>query len=248
MSRARPFSGGYGQELAELMRQATRMYLALIPVLVPPFVVTFIVLRELLLIVLAIEDLSPVALLLTGALIQAVIPAFLGSLLLSAAIPVVAGEAGRLREAWDGLAERRRDIYRAARWSAILALFATVTLGPVGIIIQPMLLGPPLLLHEIVLKRHGVHLAWERTREMLGADSRHLVYLLAIPAILGIVLTTFLRAFGVLSGDIPGVIRGVLYFAVQGALVGAAIPFVAAIGLLLYEEMASNLGGDDEAR
>ena len=80
---------------------------------------------------------------------------------------------------------------------------------------------------------------------MMGADSRQLVYLLAIPAILGIVLTTFLRAFGVLSGDIPGVIRGVLYFAVQGALIGAAIPFVAAIGLLLYEEMASNLGGDE---
>jgi hypothetical protein len=246
MSQARPFrGGGHGQELADLLRHATRMYGASMPALVPTFVVIFIVLRELLLIVLAVENLKPVALLLVATLIQAIIPAFAGSLLVAAALPVLAGKAKGLREAWAGLTDRRADIYRAARWSAILALFATVTLGPVGIILQPMVLGPPLLLHEIVLKGHRVNLAWERTKEMMGADSRQLVYLLAIPAIVGLVLTTFLRAFGVISGDIPGVVRGVLYFAVQGALFGAAIPFVAAVGLLLYEEMASSLGGDE---
>ncbi len=111
--------------------------------------------------------------------------------------------------------------------------------------VQPMVLGPPLIIHEIVLKKHGLKLAWERTREMVSADSLQLVYLLAIPAIVGLILTIFLRAFGVLSGDIPGMARGIVYFAVQGALVGAALPFVAAVGLLLYEEMAAPLGGDE---
>jgi hypothetical protein len=245
MSQGRPFRGGFGQELAVLMRQATRMYVALVPTLVPAFVFTFIVLRELLLIVLAVEDIKPVALLLVTTLIQAVIPAFVGSLLVAAAVPVVAGKAGGLREAWAALTDRRGDIYRAASWSSALALFFTITLGPAGIIIQPMLFGPPLIIHEIVLKGHGAKLAWERTKEMVGADSRQLVYLLAIPAVTGIVLTIFLQAFGVLSGDVPGVVRGVLYFAVQGALLGTALPFVAAVGLLLYEEMASTLGGDE---
>lgn len=245
MGEARPFRGGHGQTLADLLRQATQRYLAWVPVLLPAFIVTFILLRELLLIVLAVEDLSPLALLLVATAVQALIPAFLGSLLVAAAIPVLAGQATGLREAWGGLADRRGDIYRAAGCSAILALFATVTLGPVGIIVQPMVLGPPLLLHEIVLKGHGLKLAWERTKEMMSADSRQLVYLLAIPAVVGFILTTFLRAFGVLSGDIPGVARGILYFAAQGALVGAAIPFVAAVGLLLYEEMASTLGGGE---
>ncbi len=79
----------------------------------------------------------------------------------------------------------------------------------------------------------------------MAADSRQLVYLLAIPAVVGLLLTIFLRAFGILSGDSTGLIRGILYFAAQGALLGMAIPFVTAVGLLLYEEMASSLGGDE---
>ncbi|MGH9042834.1 MAG: hypothetical protein ACRDZ3_21685 [Acidimicrobiia bacterium] len=244
MSRAGSF-GGHGQALGELLRQATRMYLDLLGVLLPPFIVIFIALRELLLVVIAVEDAKPLALLAVGTLVQALIPAFVGSLLVAAAIPVLAGQARGLGEAWAGLADRRTDIFRAARYSSGLALFATVTLGPVGIIVQPVLLGPPLLIHEIVIRKHGVKRAWERVKEMMAADSRQLVYILAIPAVIGVILTIFLRAFGVLSGDIPGVARGLLYFAVQGALIGAAIPFVTAVGMLLYEEMASSLGGDE---
>ena len=47
------------------------------------------------------------------------------------------------------------------------------------------------------------------------------------------------------SGDVPGVARGIVYFAMQGALIGAAIPYVAAVGLLCYRDLASTLGGDD---
>ena len=244
MSRPRS-TGGHGQALADLLREAARLYGALVPVLVPPFIVAFVLLRELLLVILAVENMKPVAFLLLATLVQALIPAFVGSLLVASALPVLAGQAGRLREGWAGLADRRAAIYRAAAFSSVLALFFTVTLGPVGIMVQPMVLGPPLLIHEIVLRNRSVQGAWERTKEMMAADSRQLVYLLAIPAVIGVALTTFLRAFGILSGDTQGLIRGVLYFAAQGALLGLAIPFVAAVGLLLYEEMASALGGDE---
>ncbi|MDQ3946113.1 MAG: hypothetical protein M3357_13365, partial [Actinomycetota bacterium] len=89
MGEARPFRGGHGQALADLLRQATQMYLGWVPVLLPTFVVTFVLLRELLLIVLAAENLSPVALLLVATGIQALIPAFLGSLLMAAAVLVL---------------------------------------------------------------------------------------------------------------------------------------------------------------
>jgi hypothetical protein len=244
MSRPESF-GGHGQALGDLLREAARIYRALAPVLVPPFVVAFIVLRELLVVVLAVEDLKPFALLLVTTFVQAIVPAFVGSLLVASALPVLSGHAGRMREAWGMLSDRRSDIYRAAGLSSGLALFFTITLGPVGIIIQPMLLGPPLLIHEIVIQGHSPAKGWARTKEMLAADSRQLIYLLAIPASIGIILTTVLRAFGVLSGNIPGVVKGVLYFAVQGALIGAALPFVAAVGVLLYEEMASSLGSGE---
>jgi hypothetical protein len=228
----------------DLLRYAGRLYGAHARALVPASVVLFIAVRELLLVLLAV-DRSPLALLLMAALVQAVIPAFVGSLLVAAAILVLSGEASGLREAWSALAEQRADIYRAARWSAAMALFFAITLGSVGIIIQPMVLGPPLLMHEIVLQRQGLARAWERTREMIGHDSRQLVYLLAIPAAIGLLLAGILRAFGVLSGEIPGVLRGVLHFAVQGALIGATIPLVAALGVLIYADMASTLGGEE---
>jgi hypothetical protein len=214
-------------------------------VLVPTFLVAFIVLRELLVVVLVL-DLPPVPLLLLVTLLQAVIPAFVGSLLVASAVPVLAtGAAQGLREAWGALAAERPAVYRAAACSGGLALFAAITLGPVGIIVQPMVLGPPLLIHEVALKRHPLNVAWERTKQMISRDTRSLAYLLVIPAGVGLLLSFALRTFGVLSGDVPGVARGIVYFAMQGALIGAAIPYVAAVGLLCYRDLASTLGGDD---
>ncbi|HEX2277686.1 MAG TPA: hypothetical protein VHN13_11240 [Candidatus Tectomicrobia bacterium] len=210
----------------------------------PTFIVAFIILRELLVIVL-IVDLPPLPLLLVVTLVQAVIPAFVGSVVLAPAVTILAtnGKEG-LREAWKNLAEVRPHIYRCAACSAGFGLFAAITLGPVGLIVQPMILGPPLLIHEIVLHKRSLEGAWERTKEMISTDARSLALLLVIPAGVGLVLSITLRAFGILSGDVPGVARGVVYFALQGALIGAAIPFVAAVALLCYRDLASTPGAD----
>ena len=232
--------------LADLMRYAGRFYAARFAALVPTFAIVFIALRELLLVVLTVEK-SPLAVLLVATMVQAVIPAFVGSLLVAAAVPVMAGQAHGMGEAWAALKDQRSDIYRAARWSIALAVFLAVTLGAIGIMLQPMVLGPPLLIHEIVLQRHGLDVARARVKGMLSADSRQLVYLLAIPAAIGLLVTATFRAFGVLSGDVPGFARGLLHFAVQGALLGAAIPFVVAVGMLLYADMTSTLGGEETA-
>jgi hypothetical protein len=212
---------------------------------VPTFIVAFIALRELLLVVLII-DMPPLPLLLVVTLVQAVIPAFVGSVLLAPVVTILAtGDKKRLREAWKDLADVRPHIYRCAGCSAGLALFAAITLGPVGIIVQPMILGPPLLIHEVVLHRRSLQAAWERTRDMISTDARSLALLLVIPAAVGLLLSITLRAFGILSGDVPGVARGVVYFALQGALIGAAVPFVAAVALLCYRDLASTPGGED---
>ena len=239
----------YGQPplgLGGLLRQAGVMYAARAGRLVPASVFVFVVLRELLLVIVAV-DRSPLAVLLLAVVIQAMIPAFVGSLLVAAAVVVLTGEAQAIGPAWATLSDQRADIYRAAGWSAVLALFAAVTLGAFGVIVQPVVLGPPLVIHDMVLRRNRLDVAWERTKDMVSRDSRQLVYLLAIPAAIGIVLSSVLRGFGVLSGDIPGVFRGVLHFAAQGALLGAAIPLVAAVGALLYGDMASTLGGEETA-
>lgn len=228
--------------VVDLVSHAWRMYRPTAPVLVPAFLLTFIALRELLLLVVVVE-LPPVALVLVVTLVQAVIPAFVGSLLVAPAALVLAGEAsGTLREAWASLAAQRPAVYRSAACSAGLGLFAAITLGPVGIIVQPMLLGPPLLIHEIALKRQPLNMAWERTKEMVSTDARALVYLLLVPAAVGLLVSVTLRAFGILSGDVPGVARGVVYFALQGALIGTALPFTAAVGLLCYRDLASAAG------
>jgi hypothetical protein len=221
------------------------MFRSTAPLLVPTFLIAFIVLRELLLIVVII-DMPRLPLLLVVTLVQSVIPAFAGSVLLAPAVRILStGSKKRVRETWRELADVHRDIYRTAACSAGFALFAAITLGPVGIIVQPMLLGPPLLIHEVVLHRRSLEAAWEQTKEMIQHDSRPLVMLLIIPATVGLVLSMSLRAFGILSGDVPGVARGVVYFALQGAMMGAAVPFVAAVALLCYRDLASTPRGDD---
>jgi hypothetical protein len=221
------------------------MYRSTAPLLVPTFMIAFIVLRELLLIVLII-DMPPIPLLLVVTLVQSCIPAFAGSVILAPAVTILAtGDRKALREAWRALDDIRPHIYRTAACSAGLALFAAITLGPVGIIVQPMLLGPPLLIHEVVLHRRSLEAAWEQTKGMISQDSRPLVMLLFIPAAVGLVLSMTLRAFGILSGDVPGVARGVVYFALQGAMMGAAVPFVAAVALLCYRDLASTPGEND---
>jgi hypothetical protein len=230
---------------ADLIAKAWKLYRPAAPMLVPSFLVAFIVLRELLLVVLII-DLPPVGLLLLVTLVQSVIPAFAGSVLLAPAVTVLATDTKKgLREAWKALAEVRPHIYRTAACSAGLALFAAITLGPVGIIVQPMLLGPPLLIHEVVLHRRSLEAAWEQTKEMISRDTRSLALLLVIPAGVGLLVSITLRAFGILSGDVPSVARGVVYFALQGALIGAALPFVAAVALLCYRDLASTPGAGD---
>jgi len=80
------------------------MYRPCAPLLVPTFAVVFIVLRELLVVVLVL-DMPPLPLLLLVTLLQAVIPAFVGSVLVAPTLPVLATGARRgLREAWVGLA------------------------------------------------------------------------------------------------------------------------------------------------
>jgi hypothetical protein len=228
-----------------LLAQAWKLYWPKAPVLVPTLLIAFIVLRELLLVVLII-DMPPLPLLLVVTLVQAVIPAFVGSVVLAPAVRILATEKKEgLRDAWKALADVRPHIYRSAACSAGLALFAAITLGPVGLIVQPMILGPPLLLHEVVLHKRSLEGAWERTKAMIATDARPLALLLAIPAGVGLVLSIALRAFGILSGDVPGVARGIVYFALQGALFGAAVPFVAAVALLCYRELASTPGGED---
>jgi hypothetical protein len=234
-----------GHGPAELVVQAWKMYRRSAPLLVPAFLIGFLVLRELLLVVLII-DLPPIPLLLVVTLVQAVIPAFAGSVLLAPAVSILATDGKRrLKETWNGLAEVHPHIYRTAACSAGLALFAAITLGPVGVIVQPMLLGPPLLIHEVALQRRSLEDAWEHTKEMISHDSRPLILMLVVPAAIGLLLSVTLRAFGILSGDVPGVARGVVYFAIQGAMMGAAFPFVAAVTLLCYRDLASTLGEDD---
>jgi hypothetical protein len=229
----------------DLIAQAWKLYWPKAPVLVPTFLVAFVGLRELLLLVLII-DMPPIPLLLVVTLVQAVIPAFIGSVVMAPAVLILATDTRRsLREAWRDLADVRPQIYRTAACSAGLALFAAITLGPVGIIVQPMLLGPALLIHEVVLHRRSLEAAWAQTKEMIAGDTRSLAFLLVIPAGVGLVLSIALRTFGILSGDVPGLARGVVYFALQGALIGAAVPFVAAVALLCYRDLASAPGTGD---
>jgi hypothetical protein len=66
---------------------------------------------------------------------------------------------------------------------------------------------------------------------------------LLISLVLGLAVVVVVSAADELSGGLGGTARGTLLFATQGALVGATVLFVAAVGLIAYEDLAARADG-----
>jgi hypothetical protein len=97
--------------------------------------------------------------------------------------------------------------------------------------------------HAIAMEQRDLSGAWARTRQLLRRDARVPMYLLLISLVLGLAVVVIVSAADETSGGLGGTARGTLLFATQGALVGATALFVAAVGLIAYEDLAARADG-----
>ena len=220
--RALPFS--------ELIRTARRDYTAGAGRILPPFVVAFVLLR---LPLLGIDDSA-----LANIVTQIVVPVVVGSLLTAAATIVLRSRRGAAGS--PGLRDLNwLNLLGASAIAVALALLATIIMGPIGLLVQPALLGPPFLMHAIVLEGRALDDAGKRAFSLIRRDARLPLYLLLIALTLGLVVTVLLGVVAVLTNSFEETTQDIVLVAAQGALVGFLVPFVAAVGLRSYEDLAA---------
>jgi hypothetical protein len=129
-------------------------------------------------------------------------------------------------------------VLAAAGISALLALVLVVLLGGAGLLLQPALYGPPLLLPAIVVERKSLGAAWRRTRAALRRDARIPAYVLVGVGIAGLAGVAALAAAVPLTDGLDPTGRDQVQLTVQGAALGLTLPYVAAVGLAAFERVA----------
>jgi hypothetical protein len=220
--RALPFS--------DLIRTARRDYTACAARILPPFVVAFVLLR---LPLLGIDDSA-----LANIVAQIVVPVVVGSLLTAAATIVFRSnrDAGRPAGVRD---LNWVHLLGASAIAVALVLFGTIIMGPIGLLVQPALLGPPFLMHAILLEGRPLDDAGKRAFSLIRRDARLPLYLLLIALTLGLVVTVLLGVVAVVTNNFEESTQDVVFVVAQGALMGLVVPFVVAIGLRSYEDLAA---------
>jgi hypothetical protein len=219
--RALPFS--------DLIRTARRDYTACAARILPPFIVAFVLLR---LPLLGIDDSA-----LANIVAQIVVPVVVGSLLTAAATIVFRSnrDAGRPAGVRD---LNWVHLLGASAIAVALVLFGTIIMGPIGLLVQPALLGPPFLMHAILLEGRPLDDAGKRAFSLIRRDARLPLYLLLIALTLGLVVTVLLGVVAVVTNNFEESTQDVVLIVAQGALMGLVVPFVVAIGLRSYEDLA----------
>jgi hypothetical protein len=206
----------------------------------PPFVVAFVGMR-LLLPLLPDEGADRLTRLVLLLLVQVGTPALVGSVLFAYATAVFdpgSGQGSAPGSAPGSALGRLTPVLGAvggaAVLSAVLSLIVVLLLGAVGLLVQPLLLGPPVLLQAIVLERCSMAEAWTRTKAVLRRDARIPLHLLVAVAIIGLVGLVLLAVVAPLTTRLDPDTRTLVQLAVHGAILGVTLPFVAAVGLHAY--------------
>jgi hypothetical protein len=216
--------------LGGVLAGSLRVYRVRPWLVVPLFVVAFVTLRLLTSLVPDAGGARRTAVLL---LVQVAAPAVVGSLLFAFAVAVLAAPPappGRL-------SGRAGSLLAAAGVSAALSVLFVLLLGPVGLLLQPVMLGPPVLLHAIVLEQPRLRAALARTRAVLRRDARVPAYvsaavvLTAVVQVLAVSVAAELAGAGEPGRDLPAALR-----VAQGVAAGVTLPYVAAVGLLAYRD------------
>ncbi len=224
---------------SEILAEAAGLYRARLAALVPTFVVAYIAIVALPL--LALIDLSDTALATLAFALQ-VISALVGTTLFAAASLVfsdhLGGSRSSLRTALLSLRPLTRDVITAALFSAIFSMFALTLLGSLGLLLQPLFVGPPILIQVIAIEHLRLRNAWPRTRVIAsGQWTRVVGMLLGIVLALGIVL---IAAFGFVEAGTRAAsdaARLGVFVAVQGLVAGLTYPYLAAAQFVLYRDL-----------
>jgi hypothetical protein len=224
---------------SELLSEAATFYRARFAALVPTFVVAYATIVALPL--LALIDLSDAALATLAFALQ-ILSALVGATLFASAAIVysdhVGGTRSSLRAALVSVRPLAREVITAALFSAIFSMFALTLLGSLGLLLQPLFVGPPILIQVVAIEHLRLRDAWPRTRVIASGQWTRVVGML-----LGIVLAIALVLIGIFGFVETGTraasdaARLGVFVAIQGLIAGLTYPYLAAAQFVLYRDL-----------
>ena len=223
-----------------IAREAWRYYRLRPLVLIGLFSVTYL-LAGLLLSALSRPETAEVGQILVGVTLSLVLP-IAGSLVAAVALVVVhdtsVGRASGIRQAAAGLRPFWRELIGAALLASLVTLIVSTVLRvllvtPFALLafllltaLPPLLFGPPIVMHAVVLEGRPLVEAWGRARGLMAGNWRRLIgywVLLALAVGLAVVFvgSLYVMAFG--GNDL---LLGALNALTSGALIPYLVMFV----------------------
>jgi hypothetical protein len=166
----------------------------------------------------------------------------LGSLGVVATGVILADEiAGRrigARDAVESLRPHQKELFAAALAAALISILLQF-IPPIGLVVIPLLLGPPIVGHMIALQQMTLSEAWARSKTLLAGEwVRIALYLISFVFAVALVQVPVIWGAeaifdAVQSNDLHYMLRALTV----GTMAAATFPFLAACGLLAYLDL-----------
>jgi hypothetical protein len=150
----------------------------------------------------------------------------------------IAGHRIGIREALQSLRPHRREFFAAALASALISMLLQF-IPPIGLVVIPLLLGPPIVGHTIALQDKTLSQAWARSKELLAGEwLRITLYLISFVFAVALVQVPVIwgaeAGFDSLnSDDLHFMLRALTV----GIVAGVTFPYLAACGFLAYLDL-----------
>lgn len=150
----------------------------------------------------------------------------------------IAGHRIGIREALESLRPQRRELFAAALVSALISMLLQF-IPPIGLVVIPLLLGPPIVGHMIALQQMTLSDAWARSKELLAGEwLRIALYLISFVFAVALVQVPVIGGAELIfdsldSNDLHFMLRALTV----GIVAGVTFPYLAACGLLAYLDL-----------
>lgn len=152
-----------------------------------------------------------------------------------------------VRGALSSLGSQRKELLASALLSGMIGLALAVFLGFLGLLLQALFFGPPVLVQVIALERLTLQQAWPRARVLIkGATPRVVLYLLTIVLGIGLLSALTLSLLAELLGGIEETARFAVLSALQIFAVGLTLPLLACASFVIYRHLRASRDAAEE--
>ena len=152
-----------------------------------------------------------------------------------------------VRGALSSLGSQRKELVASALLSGMIGLALAVFLGFIGLLLQALFYGPPVLVQVVTLERMTVQQAWPRAGTLIkGATPRVLLYLLTIVLGVGLLSQLTLIVLAQLFAGIQETARFAALSALQILAVGLTLPLLACTSFVIYQHLRASRDGAEE--